>query len=96
MRRYRELDYERKLAPRAMRWGIGVWAYFAKRPPLYHFIAAVGAQVLALLGRRHGSFYNLPLASGWTATREFPAPEGRTFQELWYKRNRAPKTRADR
>ncbi|HSE79761.1 MAG TPA: lactate utilization protein B [Alphaproteobacteria bacterium] len=96
MRRYRELDYERKLAPRAMRWGIGVWAYFAKRPPLYHFIAAVAAQVLGLLGRRHGSFYNLPLASGWTATREFPAPEGRTFQELWFKRNRAPKTRATR
>ncbi|HJS32449.1 MAG TPA: lactate utilization protein B, partial [Alphaproteobacteria bacterium] len=94
MRRYRELDYERKLAPRAMRWGIGVWAFFAKRPPLYHFFAAVAAQVLGLLGRRHGSFYNLPLASGWTATREFPAPEGRTFQELWYKRNRARKSRA--
>jgi L-lactate dehydrogenase complex protein LldF len=39
--------------------------------------------MLGLLGRRQGSFYNLPLAGGWTATREMPAPEGRTFQELW-------------
>jgi L-lactate dehydrogenase complex protein LldF len=44
---------------------------------------------LGWLGRRHGSFFNLPLASGWTATREFPAPQGRTFQDLWRERRRA-------
>ncbi len=96
MRHYREQDYERKLAPRAMRWGIGLWAFLAKRPPLYHFLAAVAAQVLGLLGRKRGSFYNLPLASGWTATRELPAPQGRTFQALWYKRSRATKPGTDR
>ncbi len=88
MRYFREQDFERKLAPRAQRYGIALWAFFALRPALYHFLTAIAAQVLGLLGRRHGNFHNLPLASGWTATRNFPAPQGRTFQELWYKGHR--------
>jgi L-lactate dehydrogenase complex protein LldF len=32
----------------------------------------------------------LPLAgSGWTETRDFPAPPGQTFRELYAKRKRA-------
>jgi L-lactate dehydrogenase complex protein LldF len=86
MRHYREREWQKHLSPPAARIGIGVWAFFAKRPPLYHFVAAIAAQVLGLLGRRQGSFYNLPLAGAWTATREMPAPQGRTFQELWHEK----------
>ena len=86
MRHYREREWDRKLSPLAARFGLGAWAFLAKRPPLYHFLFAVAAQVLGRLGRRHGSFYNLPLAGGWTATRDMPAPQGRTFQELWHAR----------
>jgi L-lactate dehydrogenase complex protein LldF len=88
MRHYREREWQRNLSPPAVRWGLRLWAFFAKRPWFYHFFAGIAAQVLGLLGRRQGSFYNLPLAGGWTATRDMPAPEGRTFQELWHDRQK--------
>ncbi len=90
MRHWREREWQRQLGPRAMRRGIAAWAFVAKRPALYALLTGIAMRVLGLLGRRHGSFFNLPLAGGWTRTREFPAPEGRTFRALWAaKRGRA-------
>jgi L-lactate dehydrogenase complex protein LldF len=83
MRHYREREFERGLLPRAVRSGLGAWAFVVKRPWLYHRAARIAMRALGLLGRRRGSFHNLPLAAGWTATREFPAPQGKTFQHLW-------------
>ncbi len=84
MRHYREREWQRKLSPPVARLGLKLWAFLALRPPLYHFVYAIAAQVLGLLGRRAGSFYNLPFAGGWTATRDLPAPQGRSFQEMWH------------
>ena len=28
------------------------------------------------------------LAGGWTGTRDFPAPQGKTFQQMWKERSR--------
>jgi L-lactate dehydrogenase complex protein LldF len=86
MRHYREQEYERKLSPRTVRAGLALWAFIARRPALYHRLARLGASLLGLLGRRAGSFHNLPLAAGWTASRELPAPQGRTFQAMWHDR----------
>jgi L-lactate dehydrogenase complex protein LldF len=83
MRHYREREWQKKLSPPAARLGLGLWAFLAQRPALYHAVAGTVARVLGWLGRRHGSFYNLPLAGGWTDTRDMPAPQGRTFHELW-------------
>ena len=88
MRHYREREFERKLGSGAMRRGLKAWAFFAKRPALYHRATRIAMRVLGRLGRRAGSFYNLPLAGGWTATREFPAPQGKTFQQQWRERRR--------
>jgi L-lactate dehydrogenase complex protein LldF len=52
-------------------------------------VTGIAMRALAVLAGRHGSFFKLPLAGGWTRTREFPAPEGRTFRELWRMRGRA-------
>ena len=41
--------------------------------------------MLATLGRRRGRFRRLPLAGGWTAARDMPAPEGGTFVERWHR-----------
>ena len=41
-----------------------------------------------MLGRRKGRFRSLPLAGGWTDHRDFPAPQGKTFQQLWSERQR--------
>ncbi len=86
MRHYREQEYERKLSPRAVRTGLAMWAFLARRPALYHRLARIGALLLGRLGRRAGSFHNLPFAGGWTAARELPAPQGRTFQAMWQQR----------
>jgi L-lactate dehydrogenase complex protein LldF len=43
---------------------------------------------MAALGRKRGRFARLPLAGGWTAHRDFPAPQGKTFQQLWAERRR--------
>jgi L-lactate dehydrogenase complex protein LldF len=88
MRHYREREWQKRLSPPAQRFGLKLWAFLALRPPLYHFLYAIAAQVLGLLGKRHGSFFNLPLAGAWTSTRDMPAPQGRSFQELWHERQK--------
>jgi L-lactate dehydrogenase complex protein LldF len=43
---------------------------------------------LALAGRSRGRFRWLPLTRGWTATRDFPVPQGDTFQAQWRRERR--------
>ena len=88
MRHWREREFERHLAPKALRYGLAFWAFFAKRPALYHFGTGMKARLLGALGRRRGRFARLPLADGWTRHRDFPAPQGKTFQQLWAERER--------
>jgi L-lactate dehydrogenase complex protein LldF len=83
MRSWREREFERHLSPATVRAGLGFWAFFAKRPRLYGLATSLAARALALIGRRKGRFRWLPLASGWTRYRDFPAPEGATFQARW-------------
>jgi L-lactate dehydrogenase complex protein LldF len=50
----------------------------------------MAARVLAGVGKfAGGRFRWLPLASGWTRHRDFPAPQGATFQTQWRKRRRS-------
>jgi L-lactate dehydrogenase complex protein LldF len=79
MRHWREREFERHLTPATQRWGLGVWGFFARRPTLYRLATRAAALALRIGGRRRGRFARLPLAGGWTQTRDFPAPEGDTF-----------------
>jgi L-lactate dehydrogenase complex protein LldF len=83
MRHWREREFERHLAPAVVRAGLGVWAFFARRPALYKAMTGLAMPVLGLLGRSAGRFRRLPLAGGWTRYRDLPAPEGKTFQAQW-------------
>ena len=47
----------------------------------------VALSALSLAGMFTGRFRWLPLASGWTRHRDFPAPEGATFQAQWKARD---------
>jgi L-lactate dehydrogenase complex protein LldF len=60
-----------------------MWAFFARKPRVYHAAARLGMALLGGLGRRRGAFRWLPLTRGWTRHRDLPAPQGRTFQQLW-------------
>jgi L-lactate dehydrogenase complex protein LldF len=83
MRHWREREFERHLTPATVRSGLKTWAFFAKRPTLYRFATRIGMGALAALGAKKGRFTSLPFASGWTKTRDFPAPQGKTFQARW-------------
>jgi L-lactate dehydrogenase complex protein LldF len=86
MRHWREREFERGLNPATQRFGLGVWAFLAKRPKLYRLAMSLGIPVLATLGGRRGRFKWLPLAGGWTRYRDLPAPQARTFQQQWAQR----------
>jgi L-lactate dehydrogenase complex protein LldF len=88
MRHWREREYDQKLSPAPYRAGLSLWAFFARRPALYHAVTGMATRVLGAVGRRRGRFRTLPLASGWTQVRDMPAPEGRSFQSLWAERQR--------
>ncbi len=83
LRNLRERQFAAGQAPKALRWGLGGWAMLVKRPWLYRLAMRLGVGVLGSVGRRHGRFRRLPLASGWTSVRDLPAPQGRTFQQQW-------------
>jgi L-lactate dehydrogenase complex protein LldF len=88
LRHWREKEFERHLQPTAMRWGIAAWAWLAKRPALYRKATALAARVLTNQGHGTGRLSKVPLASGWTEYRDFPAPQGKTFHQLWKERRR--------
>ncbi len=86
MRHHREADFALGGPSRPYRIGLKMWAWAARRPRLYHTAARLAVALLGALGRRRGAFRSLPLASGWIRHRDFPAPQGRTFQQLWAER----------
>ncbi len=89
MRHWREREFERHLSPATWRFGIGIWAWLARRPRLYQFGTKLVMRALGNLGGGRGRFRRLPLAGGWTKYRDMPAPQGQTFQEMWAERRKA-------
>jgi L-lactate dehydrogenase complex protein LldF len=91
MRKWREalLAQPSSWSARAMLNG---WALLARRPRLYRVATRMGAGSLAALGRGKGRLTWLPFGSRWTRDRDFPAPQGSTFQDLWHERKREPTT----
>jgi L-lactate dehydrogenase complex protein LldF len=83
MRFWREREFERHLSPATVRTGLAFWVFFARRPWLYGLATDLMARTLALMGKARGRFRWLPLARGWTDQRDFPAPQGATFQAQW-------------
>lgn len=83
MRRWRDTEHDKKLAPLTRRLWLAAWRHLAQRPALYHTASRFLAAILGRRGRDNGALTWLPLAGGWTATRDLPAPQGRTFQQLW-------------
>lgn len=83
MRKLREKQFEAGHAPKAARFGLSIWASLASRPRIYQFMIGCTAKFLAALGGKQGRISALPFASGWTEHRELPAPQGKTFQQMW-------------
>ncbi|WP_118133400.1 LutB/LldF family L-lactate oxidation iron-sulfur protein [Oceanicella sp. SM1341] len=83
MRHWREREFEKRLTPSAARYGLSLWAFFARRPALYRFGTRMGMKALRRLAGGRGRLASLPLGGGWTGERDFPAPQGKTFMDQW-------------
>ena len=86
LRKLREKQWERGLRPWYEKVGIALWAYAAMRPSLYAFGSKVAVRVLRWMGGDAMRIRSLPVGAGWTVSRDFPAPSGRTFREMYRER----------
>ena len=90
MRHWRTEVFSRHLTPVRQRWGIKLWAAVARQPLLYRLATVLAIRLGGLFGRK-GRFQRLPLAASWSDWRDFPAPEGDTFQSRWARRQSGTK-----
>jgi len=82
-RKLREQAFSRGLRPWYEHMALRAWSWVAQRPRLYAAGAKLAARMLKSMGGRSGLIARLPFAGGWTDGRDMPAPEGRTFRELY-------------
>ncbi len=88
IRRLRDWQFDAHLGSRTSRWALRAWGWVARHPRLYHPLASLGARAIRLLGGRRGSTRSLPMAGGWTGSRDLPLPTGATFQAAWQRQRR--------
>ena len=86
LRTLREKQTERGLRPWTERLALTAWAWVARYPTLYALATKVGVRYLNWLADGSDRIKVLGIAPGWTAGRDFPAPQGRTFRELYKQR----------
>ncbi|HLH10671.1 MAG TPA: LutB/LldF family L-lactate oxidation iron-sulfur protein [Methylovirgula sp.] len=89
LRRWREKSFERSFVPAHQRLALSFWGAFARRPLLYRVAAGAATRMLSLIAGEKGRFKALPFARSWMKTRDFPAPEGETFQAQFARRTKA-------
>lgn len=83
MRSMRERQWrERMVKPRG-RLAIQAWAFAAKRPWLYRKGTGMAVKAMRLFRGKGGRIKSLPLASGWTGSRDMTVPESSTFMAQW-------------
>jgi L-lactate dehydrogenase complex protein LldF len=89
MRKLREKQFDLHLRPWGERMAIQAWSFAVTRPRLYALLSRLGARVATLLGGREKLIHRLPGIDGWTDGRDMPAPQGKTFRELYAERQAA-------
>lgn len=83
LRKLREKQFEQGLKPKMEAWGLALWRWSAQRPLIYAMLTKIATRVLAQMGGRERRISKLLFAGGWTNGRDFPAPQGKTFRELY-------------
>ncbi|WBU62817.1 LutB/LldF family L-lactate oxidation iron-sulfur protein [Paracoccus aerodenitrificans] len=74
--RFRSWDSQQEVG--AMRFGLGLWGFAARRPRLYRFGTRIALPLMRLFGR-DGWIIRMPFDKGWTQTRDLPRPASRSF-----------------
>lgn len=81
LREHRRQQFERKSS--FVGYGLKLWAFFAKRPRLYHPLVTIISKVLHGFAGSSGKLKKIPLLGSWSNSRDFPAPQGQSFQSAW-------------
>jgi L-lactate dehydrogenase complex protein LldF len=88
LRRLRAKQVALGLRPRGERLAMRVWGWVAARPALYAWASRLAVRYLDWLAGGTDRIRVLGVAPEWTAGRDLPAPQGRTFRELFAARIR--------
>ena len=88
LRKLREKQVEKHLRPWMERIALKGWAWVASKPKLYALGTWFGVRYLNWLADGSDRIRVLGTAPEWTLGRDFPAPEGKTFRELYAARKR--------
>jgi L-lactate dehydrogenase complex protein LldF len=83
LRQLREKQVEKNLRPLVERLAFKAWAWVACRPRLYALGTRFGVRYLNWLAAGRDRIGVLGVAPEWTRGRDFPAPEGKTFRDLY-------------
>jgi L-lactate dehydrogenase complex protein LldF len=83
LRKLREQQFDLKLKPWYEMFALRVWGWLAQHSWLYAVTTRLQARLLKSAADERGMIRSLPFAGGWTDRRDLPAPEGRTFRELY-------------
>lgn len=88
MRHWREKEFEKHLAPSALRRGIILWGWLNRFPFLYRVAITIAARFMHLFGSTEGEWMtNLPgMAGGWTRHRDLKVSRGGSFMSQWKQR----------
>jgi L-lactate dehydrogenase complex protein LldF len=89
LRRLRERLHDDGLEDARSRWLMRIWGGLALRPRLYRLASRMTLAVLRAFFRSRGARTRLPGAGAWTDSRDLPAPEGRTFFQLYRRQSRS-------
>lgn len=90
LRKLREKQVDKHLRPLTERIALKAWAWVASCPTLYAMGTWFGVRYLKWLAGGKQSIPVLGTAPQWTAGRDFPAPEGKTFRELYAQKKGQP------
>jgi L-lactate dehydrogenase complex protein LldF len=87
LRKLREKQMDRGMKSRQETFMLKAWAWLALHPGTYALATKIGVRIMRIWGGKEKLIHTLPGAGGWTDGRDFPAPSGQTFREL-YKREK--------
>ena len=83
LRYWRDREFERRMTPRAVRYGLGWWTRLNASLHIYRYLLGIAARLLRVLSSR-GWITRLPgPGHAWTRYRDMPTPAGQTFQQQW-------------
>ena len=88
LRKLREKQVEQRLRPLGERLALKAWAWVASKPKLYALGTRIGVRYLDWLAGGGKAIRVLGVVPAWTEGRDFPAPEGKTFRELYARRQK--------